>query len=175
MEDDKHSKEDESIRHLGAISVDNPLVQDVLKKLEATHIPMNFSRKNTGAGHTMSLGRVSSRYYHRMGNSRFDEKFPELKKAVFKLGRLVSPDPFSTVQVNYNYKTHPHIDENNIGHSTIIGLGDYKGGDVIVSGKHYDIHYKPLRFNGALHTHSTAPYTGNRYSLVFFKTREINW
>lgn len=167
--------EDKSVSYLEKISDSDPLVKDVLEELKTTHIPMNYSRMNSGAGHTMALGRVSSRFYHRMSNGRYDDKFPRLKKLIWRLGKSIVPFKFSTVQVNYNYKTAPHIDGSNIGHSVIVGLGDYKGGDIIVSGKHYDIHYKPLMFNGALHLHSTAPYTGNRYSLVFFKTREVKW
>lgn len=163
------------VKELKALTPTQPLVKEVLELLGATHIPMNFSRNNSGAGHSISLGRVSDRYHHVMGSSRYDKKFPELKKAIWDLGKKIVPFKFGTVQVNYNYKTKPHIDKNNVGESVIVGLGSYKGGDLIVSGKRYNIQYKPLMFNGAEHLHSTSAYSGDRYSLVFFRTAEIGW
>jgi hypothetical protein len=110
-----------------------------------------------------------------MGQGRYDEKFPELKKAIWELGKEIVPFKFSSVQVNYNYKTMPHIDKNNVGNSLIVGLGNYTGGDLVVSGKSYNIKYNPVIFNGSIHLHSTKPFKGERYSLVFFKTKDINW
>jgi hypothetical protein len=167
--------ETSEVRNLKALSPSDPAVKDVLELLGETHIPMNFSRLNSGAGHSISLGRVSDRFHHQMGMSRYDAKFPELKKAIFRLGRKIVPFHFTTVQVNYNYKTKPHIDGHNVGDSVIVGLGGYKGGDLVVSGKRYDIKYRPLMFNGAEHLHSTTAYSGDRYSLVFFRTMEIGW
>jgi len=164
------------VYHLKKLNPDDSIVKNVLEELQETHIPMNFSRHNSGAGHSISLGRVSDRFHHMMVSSgRYDEKFPELKKAIWRLGKKIVPFRFTTVQVNYNYKTKPHFDKNNVGHSVIVGLGDYVGGDVLVSGKRYDIKYRPLMFNGAKHLHSTSAYKGNRYSLVFFRTRDIGW
>jgi len=121
----------------------------------------------------MPLGRVYNRIHtHEMNASRFDAKFPELKRAIWALGHRIVPFRFTTVQVNYNYKTKTHIDKNNVGDSVIVGLGDYKGGDLLVEDKAYNIKYHPLQFNGAEMEHGTAPYTGNRYSLVFFRTKE---
>lgn len=170
------SDDDMEVHYLKKLNPDSELVSEVLEELQETHLPMNFSRMNSGAGHSISLGRVSDRYHHMMVSSgRYDEKFPELKKKIWRLGHKIVPFKFTTVQVNYNYKTKPHIDKNNVGSSVIVGLGDYVGGDVIVSGRRYDIKYRPLMFNGAKHIHSTSAYKGDRYSLVFFRTRDIGW
>lgn len=164
------------VRHTKVISEKDPDLLAVLKELQTIHLPINYSRMNSGIGHSISLGKVSDRYHHRMNrHGRYDAKFPELRSAVFKLGHKIVPFPFTTVQVNYNYRTKPHIDRNNVGESLIVGLGDYKGGDLVVDGTKYDIKNHPLIFNGAELLHGTAPFTGERYSLVFFKTADLEW
>ena len=70
--------------------------------------------------------------------------------------------------VNKNLQCRPHIDKLNVGDSTIVGLGDYEGGELIVEGKYIDIHYKPYCFNGAEKKHATAPFQGTRYSIIFY-------
>ena len=164
-----------AVRQLKPLSDSDPELKRVEDLITEIHIPTNFSRKNSGVGHSISLGRVSSRFYHKMGNGRYDLKYPELKKAIWALGRKIVPFHFTTVQVNYNYKTKPHYDGNNVGDSLIIGFGNYTGGKLIVSGKSYNIKRTPTIFDGSEHLHSTEPYSGERYSLVFFKTREIHW
>lgn len=167
--------DDERITQRAKVPDSMPEMKRVQETIKEIHIPMNFSRHNSGIGHSISLGRVSDRYHHKMGNGRYDSKYPELKKAIWALGKKIVPFPFTTVQVNYNYKTKPHIDGHNVGNSLILGFGDYSGGDLVVSGKSYNIKNTPTIFNGSLHLHSTKPYTGERYSLVFFKQLEFNW
>lgn len=162
------------VQRLRPISPASPDVKRVEELLAETHIPITHSRMNSGVGMSMPLGRVYNRIHtHEMNASRFDAKFPELKRAIFALGHRIVPFRFTTVQVNHNYKTNTHIDKNNIGDSVIVGLGNYSGGAVIVEGTPYDIKYKPLMFNGAEMEHGTAVYTGDRYSLVFFRTKEM--
>jgi hypothetical protein len=161
------------LHYLRPLSENSPDVKHIEELLGETHIPISYSRNNSGVGMSMPLGRVYNRIHtHEMNASRFDAKFPELKRAIWALGHRIVPFRFTTVQVNYNYKTKTHIDKNNVGDSVIVGLGDYKGGDLLVEGKAYNIKYHPLQFNGAELEHGTAPYTGNRYSLVFFRTKE---
>jgi hypothetical protein len=161
------------LHYLRPLSENSPDVKRIEELLGETHIPISYSRNNSGVGMSMPLGRVYNRIHtHEMNASRFDAKFPELKRAIWALGHRIVPFRFTTVQVNYNYKTKTHIDKNNVGDSVIVGLGDYKGGDLLVEGKAYNIKYHPLQFNGAEMEHGTAPYTGNRYSLVFFRTKE---
>ena len=50
----------------------------------------------------------------------------------------------------------------------IVGLGDYSGGELVVEGELHDIRYKPLEFDGWQRKHWTAPFTGERYSLVWY-------
>ena len=60
-----------------------------------------------------------------------------------------------------------------------MGLGDYWGGELGVvplakqqegesAGEMHDIRYSPLEFDGWAQLHWTAPFRGERYSLVWF-------
>mgnify|MGYP003657918929 FL=1 len=81
---------------------------------------------------------------------------------------------FTSIQYNKNQQAKKHIDKNNVGISTIIGLGDYTGGELIVYDKDgnnpvlHDIKNKPLKFNGSLYPHETAPFEGERFTLIYY-------
>lgn len=74
--------------------------------------------------------------------------------------------------INKNLQCRPHLDKRNVGDSTIVGLGDYQGGELIVEGEYIDIHYKPYCFNGSTKVHATAPFQGTRYSVIFYNERD---
>ena len=67
-----------------------------------------------------------------------------------------------------------HKDKNNVGESWIIGVGPYKGGELAIwedpDGKPilHDIR-KGVKFNGALKWHEVKPFTGKRWSLVYYR------
>tara|TARA_R110000796_G_scaffold473_3_gene1516 strand:+ start:252 stop:752 length:501 start_codon:yes stop_codon:yes gene_type:complete len=80
---------------------------------------------------------------------------------------------YSTIQYNSNIKCAKHIDNNNVGESIIVGLGDYEGGELIVYDKddnprYIDIKNKFYKFNGSEYYHATNDFTGNRVTMVFF-------
>jgi len=52
--------------------------------------------------------------------------------------------------------------------SLIVALGDYTGGQLVVEGEEKDIRYQPHEFDGWTQRHWTLPFTGERYSLVWF-------
>eukprot|EP00928_Gymnodinium_smaydae_P086356 TRINITY_DN7040_c1_g1_i2.p1 TRINITY_DN7040_c1_g1~~TRINITY_DN7040_c1_g1_i2.p1 ORF type:complete len:282 (+),score=9.93 TRINITY_DN7040_c1_g1_i2:104-949(+) len=109
--------------------------------------------------------------------------------------RREAPDfPFTSVQLNYGYASKPHVDKNNLGTSFIIGLGEYSGGELWVHDESGDVSYVLeatedvtgyYRVGRALSgtdlsiqnvwtvfdgnkLHYTKPFTGERYSLIFF-------
>lgn len=114
--------------------------------------------------------------------------FPELVDAIFELeacqsseslrsclndttGNESAPKASTYCTVNRNVEFTPHFDngrgqENR--HSTIVGLGDYAGGELIVDGKSYNIRYDFLKFDGWKQMHSTKRFRGERFSLVWF-------
>jgi hypothetical protein len=81
------------------------------------------------------------------------------------------------IQINKNFKIIPHYDNKNVGESIIIGLGDYEGGLLNVEFedgvKKIDIKHKFFKFDGSKFKHWIDEYTGNRYSIVFFKNQQI--
>ena len=81
---------------------------------------------------------------------------------------------YTTIQYNKNHKCTKHKDGRNVGISYIIGLGDYTGGELIVFDENdknpikHNIRNKFFSFNGSKHFHVTAPFKGERYTMVFF-------
>jgi len=81
---------------------------------------------------------------------------------------------FSTIQINDNTTCAKHIDSNNVGESYIIGIGEYQGGDLRVFGvdgcDYVDVNIKNkfYKFDGSKFPHMTLPFTGNRFSIVYY-------
>ena len=103
--------------------------------------------------------------------SRFKKLFRETKK----LMRLKDPKfKFTSIQYNKNHRAARHRDARNTGISYIVGLGDYIGGELIIFDENeknpvkHNIKNKFYTFNGSIYPHETAPYRGERYSLVFY-------
>jgi tRNA U38,U39,U40 pseudouridine synthase TruA len=106
-----------------------------------------------------------------------NQVFPELVKSIFLLESKISLEmgfdrPASShCAVNRNAQFTPHVDSGRgLGQSKsmIVGLGDYTGGEIIVEGTPYAIRYEPLQFDGWKQRHWTAPFDGERFSLVWF-------
>ena len=149
--------------------------EKVFQLLQNTKFPKNRSRKNVSSVSTESfvLGDVNYRGQKSLGGrtrgpSRYNSKFPELFAEVKKLMENHDPDfKYTTIQVNKNIQSKPHVDKNNIGLSYIIALGNFTGGELILEGKHHNIKNNFLKFDGRL-GHWVEPFSGTRYSLVFF-------
>jgi hypothetical protein len=83
---------------------------------------------------------------------------------------------FTSIQFNKNHRAAKHLDAKNTGVSYIIGLGDYTGGDLIIYDKdgknpvYHNIRNRFYRFDGSKYPHETAPFKGERYTLVFYST-----
>ena len=108
-------------------------------------------------------------------NRTKDPKFKRLYRETRKMMNMHDPNfKYTTIQYNKDQQTAKHKDGRNVGVSYIIGLGKYTDGEVIVydinnkNPKHHDIHNKFLSFNGSDLYHETAPFKGNRYTMVFF-------
>eukprot|EP01048_Picozoa_sp_COSAG05_P012924 COSAG05_NODE_1332_length_5154_cov_7.919090_5_plen_119_part_00 len=82
---------------------------------------------------------------------------------------------FQTVTVNKNHAAAKHVDVSNKGHSWIIGLGNYTGGELVFTDKKspyygtHNIKNKWLKFVGDTE-HYVKPFKGERYTLVYY-----NW
>mmetsp|Transcript_24736 Transcript_24736/g.71418 ORF Transcript_24736/g.71418 Transcript_24736/m.71418 type:complete len:771 (-) Transcript_24736:236-2548(-) len=106
--------------------------------------------------------------------------FPELAAAVFELElTLAANDDGSSRKrtasshcaVNCRASFTPHVDSGRGAGQTlslIVGIGDYVGGELLVEGRPHDVCYAPLEFDGWRERHWTAPFEGERFSLVWF-------
>ncbi|CAB1104590.1 unnamed protein product [Ectocarpus sp. CCAP 1310/34] len=104
---------------------------------------------------------------------RCNRLFTELARAAFELEAALLPErpPSTTIAVNRNARFKPHVDSGSgagQSRSLIVGLGDYVRGELVVEGEEADIRYRPLEFNGWTQRHWTRPFSGERYSLVWF-------
>ena len=162
----------------------NQLTEELIK----LKYPKSYSRKNImNEGDRCYFGFVIGKVWswahkdayitgHQLRNSRYtdDEKFQWIKE----LSSEIADDfgcEFTTIQFNKNYQCKKHIDGKNVGISHIIGLGDYEGGELLIyydgpdeKPTSVDIKNRFYSFNGSECYHETAPYTGERHTIVFF-------
>ena len=138
--------------------------------LKVKNLAMNRYRTKVGDGRSQCFGIVRKRSMA-PDLSRQSWLNPYLHHLLMEFGRQHVPVPFTSVQVNQNYKCAEHKDTHNVGKSYIVGFGDYQGGELVLdlSGqkKEVDIRYRPILFNGSEIPHSTKDFTGNRYTLVY--------
>ena len=79
--------------------------------------------------------------------------------------------PSSHCAINCNAEFLPHVDSGRGAGQTlslIVGLGDYRGGELSVETETWDIRYAPLEFDGWKMRHWTRKFVGERFSLVWF-------
>lgn len=98
-----------------------------------------------------------------------NERYPELYAQLKILIKEIDPDfIWNTITVNHNFECLPHYDKSNKSPSIILTLGDFTGGEFVVEGCPFDINWRPLVMNGSVCKHWTAPFEGERYSLIFY-------
>lgn len=139
-----------------------------------------------GEGGSFTLGSFSgsASQGQRRCESSANMLFPALLKEVFLLERRLLADLVrrgllngsdisgsSAVAVNQHACFRPHVDSGagaGQGRSLIVGLGDYRGGELVVEGQGMNVRYAPLLFDGWQQRHWTRPFLGERFSLVWF-------
>jgi len=127
---------------------------------------------------TSWAGKGSRSGYRKMLSMKTREpRYKKLFKETKKLMRLKDPKfKFTSIQYNKNHRAARHRDAKNTGISYIVGLGDYTGGELLIFDENeknpvkHDIKGKFNTFNGSKYPHETAPFKGERYTLVFYST-----
>lgn len=119
-----------------------------------------------------ALGKVRDLFRATLVDSKYNRRLPGVLEACHALMRAHDPwFEYTTIQVNKNLQSAPHRDKNNVGASAIIGLGPYRGGELVVvrDGRErcHDVRNQLLRFDGH-DLHYTRPFVGTRYTVVFF-------
>jgi len=152
------------------------------EKVSAKRVEKGYRRVTNRADVIGSIGRTITfgyglRKFKGYGEFSPNKRFPELLKRLAEFGNRVVPKGWSyeTITLNEGVKAKKHKDSKNVGDSVIIGIGDFTGGDIKVwdvedkNGKAYNLHDRPLMFNGNSHFHQTTPFKGERYTMIFYK------
>jgi len=170
----------------------------VLRVLRQLDVPANFTRKNVmPVGADFVRGQLLGLYSYggSLGVASGTVKHPWVTRLLIGALRCEAPDfPFTSIQINYDYASRPHVDKSNLGTSYILGLGDYTGGEVWVHdedgsvpftlegeedvnafyhvgrelpGVELQVRGTWTMFNGN-QLHFTRPFEGERYSIIFF-------
>lgn len=146
----------------------------ILEELEARPIPENRYRDKAGSGRSQTFGWVNRRSLP-VDWSRLCWKRPKLFHHLLEFAKQYVDISWTSITVNQNYLCQPHRDKGNSGESFLVAFGNYQGGDLVIhegdlSGNH-NICYRPIKTDFSKVLHSVAPFTGHRYSLVFYKLK----
>lgn len=144
----------------------------IIQELQRRPIPINQYRKSAGEGRSAAFGFVNRRCLE-TDISRLCWQRPKLYHMLLDFGRRYCPIQFDAITLNQDYAAAPHRDKGNRGLSYLVAFGDYQGGELEIldhpdlSGS-YNLCHQPILFDGANLTHSVKPFTGHRYSLVYY-------
>ena len=129
-------------------------------------------------GRTATLGFGNTRF-RGIGEFSFNSKWPGVLKALIEYGNVVAPEgwTYTTITLNHGVQAKKHRDPRNVGKSIIVGFGDYEGGALRVwdpndeNPQDLDLKDRPTLFNGALLPHETQPFTGERYTVIYYRQK----
>jgi len=105
--------------------------------------------------------------------SKLSEEHPFLDDLLLVFLNFHRPDfIFNSVFITKNCQSKPHKDGNS-SFSVIVTVGDFEGGGLYVEENFEKTHLFPIRtysleFNGSIYKHWTEPFSGTRYSLIFY-------
>jgi len=131
-----------------------------------------------------SIGRTATFGFGRtrmngIAEFRFNKKWPDLLRALINFGNTIAEPGwrYTAITLNHGVQAKAHRDTSNVGRSIIIGIGDYTGGELRVwepDGAFYtdlDLRDRPTLFNGALRTHETQPFSGDRFTIIYYRQK----
>jgi len=138
-------------------------------KYDTVGFPMESQNFGLVYKRFMNNGTNKVKYDQPFQEGNNNNKYPAVYEQLKKLINHIDPDfTYTSITLNHNFKCLPHYDKKNKSPSIIIGLGDYTGGELIVEDCKIDIHFRPLIFNGSVCEHSTADFTGDRYTVIYY-------
>jgi hypothetical protein len=129
-------------------------------------------------GRTATLGFGNTRF-HGIAEFSYNTKWPAVLKALIEFGNLIAPEgwDYTTITLNHGVQAKKHRDGRNVGRSIIVGFGDYTGGALRVwdandeNPQDLDLKDRPTLMNGALLPHETQPFTGERYTVIYYRQK----
>jgi len=148
--------------------------KEILEELESRPLGVNKYRDKCGEGRSQCFGWVNRRCLP-VDWSRQCWLRPKLFYHIQEFAKKYVDISWTSVTVNQNYRCLPHRDKGNYGESFLVAFGSYAGGDLLIhegdlSGNH-SIYCKPFKTDFSKVLHSVDMFTGNRYSLVFYKLK----
>lgn len=149
-------------------------MQDLLHRLQQLDIPKTKRIAiSPQSCHTMTLGVVHVRFTNYYDLTCATKKNQDFYHYLIDFVKAINPNfIWTTCTINKNVITNWHFDKKNFGKTLIFAVGDYTGGRLLLRhGDPIDIKEKPFYFNGHELEHSTEPFTGTRYSLMFYNYR----
>lgn len=148
----------------------------MLARLKAIDVPKTMARANImpeseekDGIRSACVGVVAARS-HGILASDFARRRPGLTRELVRFGVAHLPKgfKFTSIQLNHNFASELHVDDFNSGSSYIVGLGSYKGG-ALWTLEHGPLECKHTFVNyDGTEPHATLPFTGDRYTLIFF-------
>ena len=127
------------------------------------------NRKNFPKYHGEVFGYITQRKTGKYCLSANSISQSILYNELVRLGKLICPFDFKTIQLNKNLVCPSHTDSNNVGYSMLVSIGDYGGGEIVIDNIKYNAYCNPIVFNGSLLEHYNNPISsGIKYSLVYF-------
>ena len=164
---------------------DKDILDEIYDELEEINLPSRF-QKVGAQGHSRRTGACSQKqarqtcfgytiYQCKKQLSLFTKKYPYMMELFEEFIDSHYPGfEFDSVYVNKNVKCKKHLDSKNVGESLLVGMGEYTGGQTVlyINGREhkFNIQNNSLIFNGSEIEHRSLPFSGTRYSLVFFNS-----
>jgi len=153
------------------VIIDPSAFSELIQECERKLVPVIVSRRAAGRGRSQTFGQIRTRGVPRYNYSAACRDRPYLYKLLLDFAEKHITCEWNAITVNVNYECKRHLDRGNGGPSTIVGFGDYSGGDLIIENAGvataWDIKHTPVTMDFNKHWHWVAPFDGNRYSLVF--------
>ena len=146
---------------------------EIIQELKRQPIPKNEYRNIAGSGRSQAFGVVCKRSMP-PDYSRLCWLRPYLYKLLLDFAEKHVKIPYTSITLNQNYAAAPHRDKGNVGVSYLVAFGDYTGGELeLLEGDKglYDVR-TPLITDFSKVLHAVKPFTGDRYSLVFYTAKK---
>ena len=119
--------------------------------------------------------------YSGLYQTKCRDLYPHLEELFREFSELYFPEfRWTSIQLNKNFPCPRHVDSANVGTSILLCLGNYTGGELVIEdfkgdGEDAIIDNKNsiFQFNGSKYYHWVKPFTGKRYSVVFFSNKQV--
>jgi hypothetical protein len=149
---------------------------EMLNKIKIPFKKITPNKNNSRIGFPTHRGCVwgisKARFTGKVGLSHMSLKYPIIYDEIVRIGKLICPFEFQSIQLNHNLVCPKHKDSNNVGLSLLVSFGKYEGCNIVVDGNECNTNCSPVIFNGAEMEHWNSEFIGdkenNKYSLIYF-------